>query len=214
VVLEEGMGKRGPPPRKGAPTTIRFEPELRERLETAAAAAGRSISEEVAACVELSLYPERQFGNVETYALCRVIAEALRDVEQETGRAWFAHPWSFEHGKQAVAELLRFFQPIGEPAVPSDAPLLVRLRESGLSAEVVDQARSQLERLVIGVRKARLNVFLAEGSLANPEGHKAEAFRDIAPTIAALLSAAGMTGEAQQELLLNDGPEQTVTVKL
>ncbi len=49
------MGKRGPPGRKGAPTTIRFEPAIRERLERAAHQANRSLSEEVTARLELSL---------------------------------------------------------------------------------------------------------------------------------------------------------------
>ncbi len=133
VFRNDLMGKRGPQATKGAPTTIRLEPALRAKLEAAAVASERSLSEEIATRLALSFNNEEgmdpEFGDDETYALCRLIASTFFTVQMEARHPWHEHAWTFEQSCAGIAELLRFFRPLGEPEVPDDALTLTNLRE-------------------------------------------------------------------------------------
>jgi hypothetical protein len=192
---------------------VRVSPKTREALEAAADAAGVSLSREIERRLARSLDGdlEHQFGNLETYALCRLIAVTLKDVERETGRPFSQHPWSFKHARAAVIELLSYFAPIGEPAVPSDAPMLARLESHGLPPDVVASAKAQLETFQLGKRAASRAVFSVEASLENENGYRAQELIGIAAVLKAQLIAAGTAGNAQQDLI-EDGPGATVKI--
>jgi hypothetical protein len=59
------------------------------------------------------------FGDVETYALCQLIALALKDVSRHSGAPWHRHPWSHGQASAAVAELMARLKPSGSDAEPS-----------------------------------------------------------------------------------------------
>lgn len=192
---------------------VRVSPTTRAALEAAADASGVSLSREIERQLMRSLDGdlERQFGNLETFALCRLIAITLKEVEQETGRPWFQHPWAFEHAQKAVAELLTYFRPVGEAVVPDDAPLLARLQAHGLTADEIASAKEQLAAFAVGKRAASRAVFLVELSLDNEAGYRADELKGIAALLKARLIAADMAGEAHADLIQDD-PKATIRI--
>ncbi len=213
------MGRRGPlagSEKRGPPTGIRFDPGLKARLTEAAKAARRSFADEVAFRLELSFGArdiEQEFGDLETYALCRLVASAFRDIKRQTGGSWFQQPWSFRHAKDALKQLFSYLEPVGDAVVPDDAPLLKRMKTEGFSDEAVAQAKDQLGRFPLGAKAADMAMFLIETSLVNEHTHRAEELRPIATIIKARLIAADMAGEALKELL-DDDPNATIKVTI
>jgi hypothetical protein len=119
------MGTRGPhagTEKRGPPTGIRFDPALKARLKAAADASERTFSEEVSARLQMSFGANDWFGDVETYALCQLIALALRDVGRYSGAPWHRHPWSYGQASTAVAEVMGHFKP-DESAGEASHPL-------------------------------------------------------------------------------------------
>jgi hypothetical protein len=156
------MGKRGPPPTKGPARNIRFELGLGERIENAAHDAGRSFSEEVSQRVAQSFDRGAQaFSDPMTYALCLLLDGMIDQLHQQTGRRWHEDPWTFRELALGVKELIGYLQPIGEVAVPEDAPALRALRRQG-HGEVVD-------KILAGTKKAELGKFAASIAALNFE---------------------------------------------
>jgi Arc-like DNA binding domain len=189
------LGKRGPAPRKGAPTTIRLEPELREQLAAAASAGNRSLSEEIAVRLVQSFSGESDlagFDDLKTYALCRLIAATLADVRIAVGHPWHEHPLAFEGATEAIMELISYFKPIADVAVPNDHPVLRSLRQMGVGDEKVADMTETIRTARFGLQLGRLMIEKIELGAA-PELH------DVGGVLNALIAAAGMVGEATAE---------------
>jgi hypothetical protein len=103
------MGKRGPQARKGAPTTIRFEPTLRAALEVAAVKSGRTLSEEVAQRLRLTL--EGGDESLETRGLLLALKATIDRVENLSGEHWHADPFTCRELVPAFEHLLSAADP-------------------------------------------------------------------------------------------------------
>lgn len=211
------MGKRGPVARKGAPTTIRFEPALRSQLEQAAERGGRSLSEEVTLRLRLSLEGrdiERDFGDAETYGLARLIGWAFEDIKRQSGHTWFEHPWSYKHAARSLDRLFSYFRPPGSSAVPDDAPLLEHMRQQGMSDLIIESARLKLASYEYGIIGGSAAVALLEAAAANPDGPPELArLKPVAAVLAARLRQANADGVALDDLNAVAGkPESGVTL--
>lgn len=130
------MGKRGPKPldakkRKAKPTSLRFSPDLLERLKTAALENGDChLSEEIEARLLRSFSePDRvqeEFGGRTTSELLRVIAGKISDIEMESGRRWWEDAWTHAKCAEFIADFYDQFRPDGdviEPTLPVGKPL-------------------------------------------------------------------------------------------
>ena len=113
--LPQGEGKRHP-------LNIRTTKEMRDRLEAAATASGRSLAQEVEFRLEASLSNEKkdelthqvlmdniyeQFGGSDIYSLMGLLARAIHYVEQETGKSWLNDNEANEQIQVAWKAILR-----------------------------------------------------------------------------------------------------------
>jgi hypothetical protein len=116
--METPMGKRGPKPgvgkfaKKGATLGARITIRTRERLETAAKASGRSLSEET----EVRL--ARSLGEETEYQLFQVAMAAVRGTEAFTGQSWLSDAYTFDAMVSVVADLIGHFRPHGQARMP------------------------------------------------------------------------------------------------
>ncbi len=99
---------------------------MRDRLEAAATASGRSLAQEVEFRLEASLSNEKkdelthqvlmdniyeQFGGRDIYSLMELLARAIRYVEQETGKSWLNDNETDDQVQVAWNAILRRFGP-------------------------------------------------------------------------------------------------------
>jgi hypothetical protein len=174
------VGKRGPQPgsaKKGATTSIRFEPGLKKRLAAAAKRNGVTFSEEVSQRLELSFSTlatrEAEFGDRSTYAFCRFLARAFQKVREETGYHWTGHPFAFKHAKQAVEELLDLMSPPGTLQVPDDMPVLMTLRSH-------HGPKVDLSNLIELMAAAQIGSIAAERTIREMENSEDDQLKGIA----------------------------------
>lgn len=162
------MGKRGPlsgSEKRGAPTGIRFDPDLKARLVDAKNASGRSFSDEASARLEAS-FRAIQFNDPATEAFAARIALALEIVREQTGHSWFDQAFAWKHAKDAIETILDRLSPGGSTTdVPDDAPVLRALRASGLD-HLVPEARAQLAKADIGKLAGLSSLALGEAAAA------------------------------------------------
>ena len=128
------MGKRGPAPKgdysdKTEVFSTRIRPDLKQRLQTAAAENGRSVSQEVERRLRRSfdddLVAVETFGSRRNRALMKMIAQSIETVwSPETPDAdWLSDPWSFEQVVQTVNRVLEAARPQGRIPVVREAEL-------------------------------------------------------------------------------------------
>jgi hypothetical protein len=120
------VGKRGPAPKgeyegKTAVFSTRIRPDTRRRLIAAAAASGRSLSQELEHRLRGSFIEEdteREFyGDVETAALLKVLGIVIGSITTVRGRSkgrWVDDPYRFDQAAKAVAGALELFRPAGK----------------------------------------------------------------------------------------------------
>ncbi len=138
-----------------------------------------------------------RFGDLETYALCQLIALAFRDIERYAGKAWFEHPYSYGHAKTALTELFRYFQPLD---IISDAETELRAPHPLLKEFGTDAARATMQGLDLGRVVAHSSVLHLEASIERDNLLDSERLKAIAAALLPRLVAAGMSGEAAREL--------------
>ena len=106
--------KRGRPPLKGQPKrssfNTRIRTELKERLESAAGDAGRSISEEIEFRLERSFREDdarvQEFGGKWPYELFRLLAAAARNVAARTGEDWLENQHAYDQVRLAIGVIM------------------------------------------------------------------------------------------------------------
>lgn len=98
--LPEGKAKR-------YPLNMRTTKEMKEKLESACRASGRSIAQEVELRMEESFKTEESlFGSRETYSVMRMLAGAIGIVEARTGQSWTTDYDTFVAVRHAIKRLL------------------------------------------------------------------------------------------------------------
>lgn len=130
------MGKRGPEPKgefssKGATLSARITTETRRRLDEACRASNRSISQEVETRLRRSFEadagaPEtaKRFGSQETYAVLRLAAEIIKEIEALTGQSWRRDRFTHNMAVDALQVLLDLCRPEGSDEPPETFPSL------------------------------------------------------------------------------------------
>ena len=129
--LPQGEGKRHP-------LNIRTTKEMRDRLEAAATASGRSLAQEVEFRLEASLSNEKkdelthqvlmdniyeQFGGRDIYSLMELLARAIRLVEYETKKSWLNDTETDDQVQVAWKAILRRCGPEpDQPIKPARGP--------------------------------------------------------------------------------------------
>lgn len=210
------MGKRGPAPgpaRKGTPTGIRFDVELKERIAAAATEAGRSFSEEVVRRLSLSLAFDRQrtlaFDDPAAEALVTYIAYALDQIEDQCAAPWSRDPWTFEQASEAIREVVSFFRPVGAFEVPDSAKVIRALRAVG-QEDVAEIMKVQLKEAGPGKLIGKMVMAWAEEAAEDGADAKPELRRliPIAQLMKARLLANAAEGQARTELntMTSKGP--------
>jgi hypothetical protein len=137
--------------KSGSPLSLRMTPALRDKLEAAASAKDKNLSQEILWRLEGSFGKERDKANdPELRALCFLVAKLTRDVvgfwdvEGRPLSNWRSDPFFFRAFKIAVAELLDALDPGGEAVPPT-----VNVAASGtsrLSPEFFSSFESPQER--------------------------------------------------------------------
>ena len=135
--------KRGRPPLprtegKRSAIGLRATAELRKRLEEAAKASGRSLSQEAELRLERTFLQEEiehaSFGGPARYRLMKWLAFSLGLVEDVTGKSWEKDRETFKTGLAAITAIL-------ERLTPKKA--------GGLSDEVAEKLGKQLGQDIV-----------------------------------------------------------------
>ena len=82
------------PVREDAQTSLRLPQELRDRLGSAAGAAGRSVGEEIRRRLEASFGRDPAADDPETARLARMIIRLVEAMSSECERPWHEDPWA------------------------------------------------------------------------------------------------------------------------
>jgi hypothetical protein len=147
------------------PLKVALSPDLRSRLESAAAGHDRSVGEEVRARTEQSFILEKL--DAQTLVLMLWIGRLALLTETQTGHAWHEHAGAYQVFRHAVALLLGRHKTAGDPMfefdpadLPEDRPVAVTaLQEmaAGLEAIVsLDRALDAGEQLELLERAAAI----------------------------------------------------------
>jgi hypothetical protein len=146
--LARGRKPKDPENPKNRQKSLRLGAGLLIKIEKAAKADGRTVSEEITRRLDRSFIGEEAravetFGSHETYALAFLIAHALRELRDQTGHWWHRDRFTFDHAVAAVNEIMSYFRPSGRRSVPGDMPVLEMMRDNRLkTGDVVSQART------------------------------------------------------------------------
>lgn len=138
------MRKRGPQApgefsSKGATLSARITVGTRQRLEKAAKASGRSLSQEVEARLAHSLYDGQSTDRELFWLIGKVIERTVRF----TGQDWGKDAYTFHLMVEAVRLLLAKFRPKGKLAMPDTIQLLRGLQGA---ADLQEEMRSVFQR--------------------------------------------------------------------
>ena len=138
------MTRRQKPPRpepssqvdRRKTTSTRITAETRARLEEAAADSGRSLAQEIEFRLAWSFAKEKSqaeisdgavggfyasFGNLETFLVARVLANAIQTIEAVTGKNWMDDPEVHRQTQVACIKILDAFRPpVGARSISTD----------------------------------------------------------------------------------------------
>ncbi len=122
-----GRPPAGPYEGKRKTLSTRITPELRDKLEAASKASGRSLSQEIELRLDRSFETDVQlheaFGGEHLYALARMIAAILALIESTSGKTWKTDRQTFEEVKAVIDKTLEALGPTA-PTAPNDQKLL------------------------------------------------------------------------------------------
>lgn len=214
------MGRRGPlagTNKRGAPTGIRFDPELKARINEAKIASRRSFSEEVTARLEAS-FSAIEFGNPQTRNLATVLALALELERERTGFTWFENAWAWAGAKAAINAVLSLMKPSGATdVVPDDAALLVHLRLSSLGS-LLPQVAEQLKDASLGENSGKAAIgrmeMIADGTADPSLNYLKEAARATKDALQAFDTDTVARGDLLDAVLHEEDREKRQVAKL
>jgi len=106
-----GRPPKGPYHGKSKTLSTRITAELRSRLEEAAGATGRSLSQEIEFRLERSFEKAADFGGVLNSITLQTMGEFLHKLETATGRPWRADPVVFDMAREIAFSVLEYFGP-------------------------------------------------------------------------------------------------------
>jgi hypothetical protein len=140
------MGKRGPKPKgeysdKSRVLSTRIRADTRARLEAAAKATGRSLSQEIERRLRQSFDEdgtiERAFGSRRNYALMRLISSVIETLcnPDNYEADWVDDPYLFDQSLRAVNQVLEAIRPAGKIPKLSD-PVLEAIKPLQVSEKV------------------------------------------------------------------------------
>ena len=152
--------KRGRPPLKGQPKrssfNTRIRTELKERLESAAGDAGRSLSEEIEFRLERSFREDdarvQEFGGRWAYELFRLLAAAARNVSARMGEDWLENEQAYDQVRLAIGVIMlsQPFRPrpvVGYGVPEGSTAGIDNLFDRGGLQAVVDELRDYADSL-------------------------------------------------------------------
>jgi hypothetical protein len=142
--------KRGRPKtggRKGVPVGLRFTKELRDRLEDARRAYGRSLSQEI----ELRLWDsftvqekiEQRFGGHSTSAFLSIVADGIMAIQTFADEHWLDNPFVFEQVQKMLDVMLDHRKPRGRPVLPEN----IRRRVTLLKADAKNLLKADAKNI-------------------------------------------------------------------
>lgn len=117
--------------RRLKPMSFRPDPNVRQRIEDAAGASGRSLSQEIEFRLLQTLEAERQVGGPELWALFKMMGAAVELIEQMTGKTWKSNHETSTAIFEAWYRLIEEFLPDLEPRkAKEDFALFKQLNKS------------------------------------------------------------------------------------
>jgi hypothetical protein len=130
------MGRRGPKPKSsseyssdGANLSARITAGTRKRLEEAAQASGQSISKELENRLVRSFENDKVFelfGGRPSYARLRLLAEAIKGVEELTGQRWHRDRFTHDLVIEMIRLMLEALAPTGKGDPPASFPTFIK----------------------------------------------------------------------------------------
>lgn len=155
MAAKRGRKPQGPYTQKTSVLTTRITTELRENLDRARESHSRpySLSQEVENRLRLSFEEDEQienlFGSMETYAIARLVAEIMEQVEGMTQRHWAEDAFTVLATAQAINDVLIEFRASDDDAVPGHIAKYIKSpNEAGkaVAGGVLDQLRLASEQ--------------------------------------------------------------------
>jgi hypothetical protein len=109
-------GRKAGRPSKGdkakrAPLNMKTTPQLRDRMQRAADANGRALTQEVEARLDRSLDRDNQYGGQHVATFVDLLGMAIRVIEQKHGTRWIDDPGTFDAVEAASLRLLSWNRP-------------------------------------------------------------------------------------------------------
>jgi hypothetical protein len=109
-------GRKVGRPRKGdtakrAPLNMKTTPQLRDRMQRAADANGRALTQEVEARLDRSLDRDDQFGGQHVATFVDLLGMTIRVIEQRHGARWIDEPGTYDAVEAASLRLLGWNRP-------------------------------------------------------------------------------------------------------
>lgn len=170
--------------KRSAPLSVRVTPDLHERLRAASEEASRTISQEIELRLRESFNQDQRFGGPFLYALFRVLAERISEIEHQTGAKWHKDRFTYDQVKDCVDGVVEHFRPRGRAKVP---------------ARLVHENLTEKGARAMGSTFARDAVAVLEMALRNPDGAFATYFTAAGPIVGKLKKSALATLGAYAE---------------
>jgi hypothetical protein len=157
-MTDEATEKRAEPNRaRRFQVPVRTTAEVRQKLEEACAASGKSLTQEVEARIERSLEMQELLGDDRRMALMVRIADQVTRAEAATGKKWHADTATYWAVRRLIEHVLHDVRPL-----PSNWEEV-----SALQVEMIQLAerRDVLENLLLqcGVIRRSVNALLPQG---------------------------------------------------
>jgi hypothetical protein len=159
------VGKRGPQPKgqyggkneRTALFSTRFRPETRRRLEAAAKANGRSLSQELEHRLRQTFYEEdvdlKLYGTKQNAGIVNLIGATIQSVSRidsaKGKHNWLKEQWLFDDVMIAIQHVLLWFRPGGD---------------SGLREIKLGSGTARADKLMNEIRSADTALPILEGS--------------------------------------------------
>jgi uncharacterized protein (DUF1778 family) len=153
-----GRKPKGPLKGKSATITTRITPETRVALEEAAAASGRSLSQEIEIRLRHSVGPDEKRAK-HIKAAEELIRLAAEETERLTGLGWLTDRFTAEALRHAIDHLLGRFAP------PPDGERRVPARIERLASAMPNDTGDAYRRPIsLGLMEASRLIALIEGA--------------------------------------------------
>ena len=129
-------------------TSTRMTPEIRARLEEAAAQSGRSLAQEIELRVDQSFLADEFLGGPGNATAAKLVGLILQDVEARTGKSWREDKDTYYGAFSAVATVLRVLGPqdVPQPEIRFD-------EDTGADEHIVFGAIKAARKLATGGKR-------------------------------------------------------------